>query len=602
MNIKFNFITIDGNAVNSPFSLQPINYPLINGEYTVTGDVITSSFSPSTINLIPNTYKIGCNVSSSNDWFISSSANTYVLLGGSTISSSRCNVYFDVQNSTYISGAVSMSISPLNKNTIYVYNNTSSFVLGDTLNYITNNNGYLACSLISQPYVVSFKGNTQNTSFTFYPTGSGNANKVMIQNNNVSNIIIPSNSALYSYTAQASDAKYIAVLGSSASYANTASYAATASYITNASGVVTINGSEQQGIQTTATGYGSHAEGGVTTAYGQGSHAEGYYTKAYGQGSHAEGYYTIASGSYQHVSGKYNTKNNTSSLFVVGNGIGDNVRSDILLVNQDNVIVSGSLSVTNGITGSLIVTNGITSQTASVSSLTTNNCDLSIIPGVSTGYYGNNITMSGGVGYYGGNVAIRAGGGERNGNIYLQDGYGTTQLTVNTIGVTGNLIGSSSYAATASYATTSSAATSITFTPASASFATTASYYNGTVTTATSASYLSGSIYNYQLYTTLTTSSALWITCSLTTPKQYVSITTGQIYNFTQSDMPTTGQVAMTTLYINNTAAATSSLSFPSSWKWLGSVPTAITASKIAMLSLEAYDTSTILASYAPQY
>ena len=127
------------------------------------------------------------------------------------------------------------------------------------------------------------------------------------------------------------------------------SYSHAEGAFTIARGVV----SHAEGQYTTANGDYSHAEGQTTTANGVASHAEGNFTIANGNYSHAEGIGTIASGSGQTVVGKYNKQNNDSSLFIIGNGVDGDNRSDIVLVNTGSVIVSGSLNITNGITGSL---------------------------------------------------------------------------------------------------------------------------------------------------------------------------------------------------------------------------------------------------------
>lgn len=158
-----------------------------------------------------------------------------------------------------------------------------------------------------------------------------------------------------------------------------------------------------EGQSTTASGYASHAEGYYASSPGYISHAEGYYTVASGAHSHAEGYYsttygpyshasglgsiayssgsfsagneaeavgiasfaagtaTIASGSGQVAIGKYNQRNNDSSLFVIGDGVGvtNQLRGDILRVNSGSIIgngrveVTGSLAATRGLSGSL---------------------------------------------------------------------------------------------------------------------------------------------------------------------------------------------------------------------------------------------------------
>ena len=114
-------------------------------------------------------------------------------------------------------------------------------------------------------------------------------------------------------------------------------------------------GSHAEGDHTTTIGSYSHAEGSNTKTYGESSHAEGYFSIAVGQYSHAGGYCTIASGSNgQTTYGKYNKRNNTTSLFVVGDGTGDSdtLRHDVLRVESGSVQVTGSL-ISPQITGSI---------------------------------------------------------------------------------------------------------------------------------------------------------------------------------------------------------------------------------------------------------
>jgi len=152
--------------------------------------------------------------------------------------------------------------------------------------------------------------------------------------------------------------------------------------ISHAEGIGSISigsGSHAEGFNTLAIGvskdiqfnnnpseltYGAHAEGFETIAYGNYSHAEGDGTTASGDASHSEGIGTIASGSWQHVQGKYNLRNNDFSLFVIGDGTGDDDvdRSDIVRVNSGSAPgagvfeITGSLGVTIGMTGSLSYT------------------------------------------------------------------------------------------------------------------------------------------------------------------------------------------------------------------------------------------------------
>jgi hypothetical protein len=112
--------------------------------------------------------------------------------------------------------------------------------------------------------------------------------------------------------------------------------------------------SHAEGSGSIAIGRAAHAEGLSTRAEGTGSHSQGDRTIAYGTASFAGGTFTIASGSGQTVFGSYNLRGNDYSLFVIGNGTGDdNVnRSDVLRVESSGLQVTGSLYVTNGITGS----------------------------------------------------------------------------------------------------------------------------------------------------------------------------------------------------------------------------------------------------------
>jgi hypothetical protein len=136
--------------------------------------------------------------------------------------------------------------------------------------------------------------------------------------------------------------------------------------------------SHTEGVSTTASGLHSHAEGNSTQATDDGAHAEGRETIASGQYSHAAGYQTTAAGDYSHaggnnteafanyqtVVGKYNVLSNNTSLFVVGDGLDNSNRHDVLRVNSGSVEITGSLFVTQTMSASIISssyvrTNGI---------------------------------------------------------------------------------------------------------------------------------------------------------------------------------------------------------------------------------------------------
>jgi hypothetical protein len=103
-------------------------------------------------------------------------------------------------------------------------------------------------------------------------------------------------------------------------------------------------------------------------------------------------------------------------------------------------------------------------------------------------------------------------------------------------------------------------------------------------------------------YTLITTSSTQWITASLAIAEQYVNITSGSLYNFTCSNIPSSGNVSNINLFIYNTANSTSSFAFPSGWIFMGSKPTSISSSKSGILSLKGYDNGNIVAAFAAQY
>jgi hypothetical protein len=144
-------------------------------------------------------------------------------------------------------------------------------------------------------------------------------------------------------------------------------------YASHTEGVSTITGknatyAHAEGDETQVTGYGSHAEGKSTLASGQWAHAEGYNTTASGQYSHAGGQFTVASGIGQTVVGKYNTLNNTTDLFVVGNGT-PNTRFNAFTVSSTNIkanipfiAMNSAINPTSGVQLGAIYFNTITNQ------------------------------------------------------------------------------------------------------------------------------------------------------------------------------------------------------------------------------------------------
>lgn len=142
-------------------------------------------------------------------------------------------------------------------------------------------------------------------------------------------------------------------------------------FYSHAEGNVTIASGQYahaEGTNTTASGMHSHTEGNSTQATDDGAHAEGRGTAANGVYSHAEGRDTVAAGDYSHAAGngteasaiyqaalgKFNTTGNSTSLFVVGDGLDSSNRHDILRVNSGSVEISGSLFVTQVVSASVV--------------------------------------------------------------------------------------------------------------------------------------------------------------------------------------------------------------------------------------------------------
>jgi hypothetical protein len=157
---------------------------------------------------------------------------------------------------------------------------------------------------------------------------------------------------------------------------------------------------------------------------------------------------------------------------------------------------------------------------------------------------------------------------------------------------------------TASWAMTASLSTVIATTviadSASWSSASLSSSYAGTASFALNGG--GGGSATASAYTTIMTSSLNWITMSFLDQEEFVNISVGALYNFTCSNVASSSQVMSTTLYINNTATATSSLAFPANWVFMGTVPTYISTSKSAVLSLRNYGGALNVAAFATQY
>lgn len=103
--------------------------------------------------------------------------------------------------------------------------------------------------------------------------------------------------------------------------------------------------SHSEGNRCIASAVGSHVEGYSCVASGNYSHAEGHNCVASGNYSHAGGDSTVAASSYQVAIGKYNIED-TSFIysFIIGNGSGDDARSNALTVDWGGNITAPKLT------------------------------------------------------------------------------------------------------------------------------------------------------------------------------------------------------------------------------------------------------------------
>lgn len=226
----FNFILADGTVVNSPFTAKPLNSPIPNSPGFFDGNIITSSFPPVDLTLAPNQYKIENIFFQNNDWNVTVGTGSITTVFGCDINSPLCQVTFLPKSAKYqVDAFTSMSITPIYKNVMW----SGSFVMGNTLECVTDASGSLVVNLVPMPYEVVIKQYLK-TCFTILPSGSNCfAEQVFVTTKGISKNITPQNKELFAYTAQVSDLRYLQQGGAinfasssiSSSYALSASYA-----------------------------------------------------------------------------------------------------------------------------------------------------------------------------------------------------------------------------------------------------------------------------------------------------------------------------------------------------------------------------------------
>jgi len=104
------------------------------------------------------------------------------------------------------------------------------------------------------------------------------------------------------------------------------------------------------------------------------------------------------------------------------------------------------------------------------------------------------------------------------------------------------------------------------------------------------------------VYSTIVSSSTNWITASFLNSDQYITITSGAVYNFTCSNIPAANTASNLSLFINNLSTVTCSLAFPSDWVFMGNTPSSLSSSRAAVLSLKNYGGTKTVAAFAVQY
>lgn len=228
-----NFILADGTPVTQSITLKPLTYPVPNNlGGLATGDIISASVTPVTLNLVDTTWDLQCNLESDNDWFFSTSGSQLSLISGSTLSSSYSTVTINnlTDGNNLLLPHTDIYFSPLYKNVMLQSGSNNYFVMGDTFKHTTDASASLTLNLLPLPYKMEYIGRSKNTCDKILPSGSTcNITDIGIQGVKISKIITPTNQNLYGYTAQAADARFLSISGTVTS----ASYALSASYVPN---------------------------------------------------------------------------------------------------------------------------------------------------------------------------------------------------------------------------------------------------------------------------------------------------------------------------------------------------------------------------------
>ena len=226
MNRLYKFVNVAGTEISKSFNLVPITFPLSEDEHVVTGCPRTYESASVILDVVDNVYKVENNNKATSTWYISLSGSTDAtgsanIISGSYYTGSYATVYFNfIDHLRTPEDVNTVIIAPSERNVGF----EDSFVVQEPVTYVTDAIGEFTTTLAAIPLSVTFKCAKRNMTFTVLPSGSCTASAIIVSGLTTSKIVTPANLGSVSYTAQASDLRYLRLNGT-ASYAVSASYA-----------------------------------------------------------------------------------------------------------------------------------------------------------------------------------------------------------------------------------------------------------------------------------------------------------------------------------------------------------------------------------------
>ena len=329
-----NSITNISNIGGSDKQIQFNNANVFDGSSNLTYDYNTNTVNL-TGSLIATNTGVG-SINTSTGMLLNQTDQTSVDFGRNRLywPTAGVAVFWGLDNEVYLSGLVNIYTGSLTGSLF----GTSSWAVSSS-------------RAISSSYTLNADTLDGKDSTVFATTGSNNFNGIQAINQGSYLIISGSLNHGFLTSINTDPFAYVHAQGLGTQANGTYSHAEGRYAIANGIGSHAEGGAS--GNSTTSTGEGSHAEGFGAQSIGNFSHAHGYYTVSFGPYSFAGGNQTFSSGSYQTVFGQFNTRTDSSSLFIVGNGTGvlDNVRKDAFKVTHSSSIVVATQSSAPSYTG-----------------------------------------------------------------------------------------------------------------------------------------------------------------------------------------------------------------------------------------------------------